>query len=77
METVQVVLGRELVRAADQAARRYRINRSALIRAALREHLKRLAIRQRERRDREGYEKSPVGRGEFADWDKVAEWPDE
>ena len=77
METVQVVLGKELVRAADRAARKHRINRSALIRDALREHLKRLAARQRERRDREGYEARPIGRGEFAAWDKVGEWPDE
>jgi metal-responsive CopG/Arc/MetJ family transcriptional regulator len=77
METVQVVLGKELVRAADRAARKHRINRSALIRDALREHLKRLAARQRERRDREGYEANPGGRTEFRAWDRVAEWPDE
>ena len=77
METVQVVLGKELVRAADRAARQHRTNRSALIRDALREHLKRLAVRQRERRDREGYEIRPAGRGELTAWDKVAAWPDE
>jgi len=77
METVQVVLGKDLLKAADRAARRHRTNRSALIREALREHLKRLAARQRERADREGYEARPVGRDEFAVWDRVAGWPDE
>jgi metal-responsive CopG/Arc/MetJ family transcriptional regulator len=77
METVQVVLGKALLRAADDAARRYRMNRSALIRDALREHLKRLMVQQRERRDRDGYEAHPPRRGELTAWDKVAEWPDE
>jgi metal-responsive CopG/Arc/MetJ family transcriptional regulator len=36
METIQVVLDSKLLRAADRAARRSRLNRSALVRAALR-----------------------------------------
>jgi metal-responsive CopG/Arc/MetJ family transcriptional regulator len=75
VETIQIVLGKELLKAADRAARRHSINRSALVRAALREHLKRLSVIDRERRDREGYEHRPVGRDEFA-WDKVTAWPD-
>ena len=42
MQTIQVVLEEDLLRAADRAARRVRVNRSALIREALREHLKRI-----------------------------------
>jgi len=37
METIQVVLDKKLLRAADAAARRTRRNRSALVRDALRE----------------------------------------
>lgn len=77
METVQIVLEKELLRAADRAARKSRLNRSALVREALREHLKRLATRERERRDREGYQGRPIARDEFAAWDKVAMWPDD
>ena len=77
METVQIVLGKELLRAADRAARRCKINRSALVREALRAHLKRLAAGERERRDRDGYEVRPVRRSELSVWDKVAAWPDE
>jgi metal-responsive CopG/Arc/MetJ family transcriptional regulator len=77
VETVQIVLEKELLRAADRAARRHRINRSALLREALREHLKRLAAAEREKRDREGYEARPVRRGEFNVWNKAAAWPDE
>ena len=77
METVQIVLEKELLRAADRAARRQRTNRSALVREALRDHLKRLAAAEREQRDREGYERRPVRRGEFDTWETVAAWPDE
>ena len=77
MDTVQIVLGKELLRATDRAARLRHVNRSALVREALREHLTRLATRERERRDRDGYEGRPFGRGELSVWDKVAAWPDE
>ena len=77
VQTIQIVLGKDLLRATDRAARRRHVNRSALVREALQEHLKRLATGERERRDREGYESCPLGRGEFSVWDKVAAWPDE
>jgi metal-responsive CopG/Arc/MetJ family transcriptional regulator len=77
MGTVQIVLGRELLKAADRAARRRHLNRSALVREALREHLKRLAALERERQDRAGYEARPIEPGEFDVWNKAASWPDE
>lgn len=77
MGTVQIVLGRELLKAADRAAKRRRVNRSALVREALREHLKRLAAKELEERDRSGYESRPADQGEFSVWDEVAAWPDE
>jgi metal-responsive CopG/Arc/MetJ family transcriptional regulator len=54
METVQIVLDKRLLQATDRAARRLKRNRSALVREALREHLRRLEVRTREERDREG-----------------------
>lgn len=75
MATIQVVLDEGLVRAADQAARKRRQNRSALIRDALREHLKRLRMREAEERDRQGYREHPPA--EFRVWEKVASWPEE
>lgn len=77
VETIQIVLEKALLRATDRAARRRRINRSALVREALRAHLARLATVERERRDREGYERQPVETCEFSIWDEVAAWPDE
>jgi metal-responsive CopG/Arc/MetJ family transcriptional regulator len=77
METVQIVLDKKLLRAADQAARRTKRNRSALVRDALREHLRRLEIRDREERDRAGYSKQRQSSGEVSAWEAEAVWPAE
>jgi metal-responsive CopG/Arc/MetJ family transcriptional regulator len=77
METVQIVLDKRLLRAADQAARRTRQNRSALVRDALREHLQRLEIRAKEERDRQGYSRTPHTRDETLAWEAEAAWPEE
>jgi metal-responsive CopG/Arc/MetJ family transcriptional regulator len=77
METIQVVLDKKLLHAADQAARRTKRNRSALIRDALREHLRKLETRARELRDREGYARSPQDERELHAWEREAAWPAE
>jgi len=77
VETIQVVLEGELLKAADRAARRLKINRSAFIRQAMREHLRALRTREREEADRSGYERSRESTAELAAWDRVAAWPDE
>jgi metal-responsive CopG/Arc/MetJ family transcriptional regulator len=77
METVQIVLDKKLLRAADQAARRTKRNRSALVRDALREHLRRLTIRDLEERDRAGYSKKRQTRDEASSWEAEAVWPPE
>lgn len=76
METIQVVLGSALIRAADGAAKRARVNRSALVRHALREYLKRLEVRELEARDRRGYQEHPEASAEATDWERVAVWPE-
>jgi Arc/MetJ-type ribon-helix-helix transcriptional regulator len=53
------------------------LNRSALIREALRAHLKNLEIRERELRDRKGYEGSPINSGDLSSWEEEAIWPEE
>ena len=77
MTTIQVVLEDSLLQATDRAVRRLKVNRSALIRDALREHLRRLAIAEKESRDREGYVRHPIAKDEFDVWDKVTSWPDD
>ena len=76
METVQVVLDKELLQATDKAARRTKQNRSALVRDALRQHLRALEIRAKEEREREGYLKHPQTAEEMS-WEAEAAWPPE
>lgn len=76
METIQVVLNADLLRSTDGAAKRAGMNRSALVREALREYLKQLKLRELEGRDRAGYEKRPDVSTEAADWERVASWPE-
>ena len=77
METIQVVLDSKLLHATDAAARRTKLNRSALIREALRAHLKKLAIRERELRDRKGYAGGARDSGGLSRWEAEAIWPEE
>jgi metal-responsive CopG/Arc/MetJ family transcriptional regulator len=77
METVQIVLDKKLLQAADKAARRTRQNRSALVREALREHLQRLEVRAMQERDREGYARQPQTQTESQLWESEAAWPAE
>ncbi len=76
MNTIQVVIEEDLLRSADRAARHLKVNRSSLIRDALREHLRRLRVGDLERREREAYDKTPDDPAEFAAWDEVAAWPE-
>jgi metal-responsive CopG/Arc/MetJ family transcriptional regulator len=77
MQIVQIVLDKKLLQATDQAARRTKRNRSALVRDALREHLRRLELRAREERDRQGYARHPQAGAEAQGWESEAAWPAE
>lgn len=75
MRTVQIVLEEGLLKAADRAVKHSRTNRSALIRDALREHLRRLRARELEDRDRRGYQKRPADSDGM--WEREAAWPND
>lgn len=77
MEIVQIVLDKKLLNEADQAAKRTKRNRSALVRDALREHLRQLELRANEERDRQGYSRHPRAEAEAGGWEAEATWPDE
>jgi metal-responsive CopG/Arc/MetJ family transcriptional regulator len=76
METIQIILEKELLQATDRAARRTKRNRSAFVREALREHLGRLEVRAQEARDREGYSKRPQVQDDSHLWEAQAAWPE-
>ena len=77
MQTIQVVLDAKLLKAADSAAKRRKVNRSALIREALREHLKRIRQRELEEQDRRGYLAQPQREDEYLGWEEIAAWPED
>jgi metal-responsive CopG/Arc/MetJ family transcriptional regulator len=74
LETIQVVLDKKLLQATDRAALQTKRNRSALVRDALREHLRRLAVQSMEERDRAGYSERPPALDESALWESEAVW---
>jgi Arc/MetJ-type ribon-helix-helix transcriptional regulator len=76
METIQVVLDAKLLKAADNEAKRQRVNRSELKRQAIREHLARLRTLDLEDRDRRGYEAQPQRADECRGWEEAAAWPE-
>jgi metal-responsive CopG/Arc/MetJ family transcriptional regulator len=77
MEIVQIVLDKKLLLATDKAARQTKRNRSALVRDALREHLRRLQVREKEKCDRNGYVRRPQAGDESLLWEAEAAWPAE
>jgi metal-responsive CopG/Arc/MetJ family transcriptional regulator len=77
METVQIVLDKELLQATDRVAKQTKRNRSALVRDALREHLRRLELRAQEERERAAYKAHPQDLDEVRMWEKVAAWPED
>jgi metal-responsive CopG/Arc/MetJ family transcriptional regulator len=74
MKTVQMTLDEGLVTAVDRVVRRLGTNRSAFTREALREALRRVRVRSLEQKQRDGYARKPVRRGEFDAWEREQTW---
>jgi metal-responsive CopG/Arc/MetJ family transcriptional regulator len=75
MERIQIILDKKLLQAIDQAARQTKRNRSAFVREAAREHLRRLEVRTKEERDRLGYLSRPQTSDRSLLWENEAAWP--
>jgi Arc/MetJ-type ribon-helix-helix transcriptional regulator len=55
-----------------------KLNRSALVREALREYLGKLRVAELEQRDRQGFERLPDrGDDDLAVWERAAAWPED
>jgi metal-responsive CopG/Arc/MetJ family transcriptional regulator len=76
METIQVVLDTRLLKEANLAAKRQKVNRSALIRQALQQYLKRLREMELEEQDRRGYMARPQREDEYRVGEDAAAWPE-
>lgn len=75
MQTIQVVMDKKLLKAADLAAKRQHVNRSALIRQALERHLRYLRDLELEERHRLAYLAQPQREEEYRVWEDIASWP--
>jgi metal-responsive CopG/Arc/MetJ family transcriptional regulator len=76
MVFVRVVLDKELLKRVDRAAKRHKVNRSALIRQVLQEYMKRLHTLDLEERDRRRYGAQPQRVEEYGVWEEAAAWPE-
>ncbi len=74
MKTVQMTLDKKLVTAVDKVAKRIGTTRSAFTRDALRSALGRIRVKELERKQRAGYRRKPVKKGEFDIWQDEQVW---
>jgi metal-responsive CopG/Arc/MetJ family transcriptional regulator len=77
MKTVQMTLDDDLVREVDLIAKELHTTRSALTREALRAAIRDIKTKRLEKGHRAGYERHPVGKGEFDVWYRQQAWGDE
>ena len=77
MATIQVVLDDALLELTDELAEKRSVNRSALIREALRSYLKKVRFQELERQESAAYERQPDELDEVYRWERGADWPDD
>jgi metal-responsive CopG/Arc/MetJ family transcriptional regulator len=77
MKPIQILMEDELLREVDEVAKRSKLDRSKLIREALRRYLAAARVRDWEQSDIEAYRRKPLTKGELEDWQKVRVWPEE
>jgi metal-responsive CopG/Arc/MetJ family transcriptional regulator len=75
METIQVVLDKPLLLAANRLAKKAKVNRSVLIRMALSEYLKRQRHKDLVEQERRSYLEKPDSVAEA--WARIAAWPED
>ena len=70
MRTIQMTLDDELIESVDKLVKELNTSRSAFIRDALREAVKRFYTSIQEEKHRQGYLFHPVNKDEFSVWEK-------
>ncbi len=74
MKTIQMTIDEQLLSEVDTAVRGLGTSRSAFLRDALQQAIKRIQIAAMERQHIEGYKRYPVEPGEFDVWDNEQVW---
>ncbi len=77
METIQVVLDKPLLLAANRLAKKAKVNRSVLIRTALSEYLRRQRHEDLVEQERRSYLEKPDSVAEAEAWARIAAWPED
>lgn len=77
MKTIQMTLDDELVEAVDDIVKKLKTTRSAFTRMALRNSIKKLNIKNLEKKHKKGYSIYPINKAEFSVWEKEQDWGDE
>ena len=76
MRTIQMTLDEALVKDVDRIVKELKTSRSAFTRAALKKKIEEVRLRKMQARDRAGYAKKPVAKGEFDIWEREQIWGD-
>ncbi|MGC8493113.1 MAG: ribbon-helix-helix domain-containing protein [Syntrophobacteraceae bacterium] len=74
MKTIQMTIDEPLLDEVDRVAQDLKTTRSAFIRSALQQALRRHLIAELERRHAEGYTRHPAAPGEFDAWESEQSW---
>jgi metal-responsive CopG/Arc/MetJ family transcriptional regulator len=77
MKTVQMTINEDLLIQIDQVVKDEGSNRSAFMRQALKEALRRYNIAKLEKQHTAGYLQHPIKPDEFDDWQEEQAWGDE
>ena len=77
MRTIQMTLDENLVESVDTLVKELKTTRSAFARDALTEAVHRIRAKRLEEEHRKGYDRQPVGNGEFSVWEKEQDWGSE
>lgn len=77
MRTIQMTLDNDLVETVDKIAKHFNISRSAFTRNALRETIKKINLKELEKKHKKGYLDHPVNKNEFSVWEKEQDWGNE
>ena len=76
MKVIQMTLDEKLVTELDKITHRLKTTRSAFTRRALRREIDYVRELDLEKKQIAGYEKKPVKKREFDDWENEQIWPD-
>ena len=77
MKPIQILMDEAMIAAIDREAKRRKMDRSKLLRAAVVHYLANQRRREREEQDRRGYAAAPQRTEEYEPWLAAQVWPED